>query len=1240
MPFTGKQALDLVDSVLELPAEERSSYLDRTGCEASVRQFVEVLVHSYERSSGLLDQPALIAHAHLLDPSRLEPWVGRQIGAYRLLEELGEGGMGTVYRAARADDQYSKEVALKILKNAFGSSSASGRFKTERQILANLEHPNVARLLDGGNTEEGLPFFVMELIAGRPIDEYCDAHHLPVRERLTLFAAVCGAVQYAHKNQVIHRDLKPANVLVTGEGVPKLLDFGIAKILDTVAFPGPVDLTRQTMRMLTPEYASPEQVRGEPVSASTDVYSLGAMLYLLLTGHRPYQIRNLSPQGIAEAICDTQPPPPSIAVRSSETVAGFDGRSTTITPAAVSSTREAKSEKLSRMLAGDLDTIVLKALCKEPQRRYASVADFAADIQRHLVGVPVLARRDSIAYRAGKFLRRNAVLVSAALFMLAVVGLSAGWVASHRPGSAGFAGAAIAPIRTRPAIAVLGFRNLSNRPQTAWLSTALAEMLNTELAAGEKLRAISGGSVAQMKADLALEDEPGYSADQLQRVHKNLGADFVLVGSYFDLGEESDGAVRLDFRLESSATGETLTASSLTATESRLPELAARLGAAIRTTLGIPEVTAAEASAVRAAIPANSAASRLYAEGVRSLREFDAVAAVQFQEQAIAAEPANGRAYAALAAAWLALGYDDKAVAAARQAFGLSSKLAREDQLNVEALYRQTLHDWKRAAEIYKALFSFFPDNLDYGLRLAEAQVGAGSGNDALQGIEALRGLPAPARDDPRIDLAEATAARTLGDYRRAGTAAAAAIRKGKERGMRSVEARAGIERAIAQGYTGDVSRALTSAQAAEAIYRSTGDRGGLAAALNTRANTYYQAGELSEAKKTFREALEIYRAIGNKRGTAGALDNIANVIGDEGDLAAAQRLSADALAVFREIGDERGAGNTLNNIATDLVLQGDLRGAAATLQNALAIRRKLGDQEGIAVSSDNLGATLLNQGALSEAKKSFEEALEIRRAGGRTSTLGYPLEGLGEVLTASGDLAAAEQDLQQALNLARETGEKHLSAVASNALAELLLQQDQVPEAKILAQSALEIRNSLGEKGNAKESSVSLAEIEIEEGGFAAAAKLAETALAEFQTENLRDDEIVARAVLASALLGMGKPAEADQELNRARAKASGSQHRLARLKLAITEGRVRAALGQLIEARNLLANIIAEAKKYGLRGYEFEARLAAAGIDSPSSIADSRATLKALSRDAAAKNFRLVARKASLAAAGPQAR
>ena len=426
MPFLGKQALDLVDSVLELPAEERSSFLDQTGCDPSVRHFVEGLVLSYERSDGLLDQPALIAHAHLLDASRLEPWLGRHIGSYRLLEELGEGGMGTVYRAARADDQYRKEVALKILKSAFGSSSAAGRFKTERQILANLEHPNVARLLDGGNTEEGLPFFVMELVAGRPIDEYCDSRQLPVRERLSLFVAVCGAVQYAHKNQVIHRDLKPGNVLVTAEGVPKLLDFGIAKILDTVAFPAPVDLTRQTMRMLTPEYASPEQVRGEPVSASSDVYSLGAMLYLLLTGHRPYQIRNLSPQGIAQVICDTQPPLPSIAVRASETVAGFDGGNTTITPAAVSGARDAKALKLSGMLAGDLDTIVLKALNKEPQRRYASVAEFAADIQRHLDGVPVLARRDSIAYRAGKFVRRNAAVVCATVFMLVVAAAELG----------------------------------------------------------------------------------------------------------------------------------------------------------------------------------------------------------------------------------------------------------------------------------------------------------------------------------------------------------------------------------------------------------------------------------------------------------------------------------------------------------------------------------------------------------------------------------------------------------------------------------------------------------------------------------------------------------------------------------------------------------------------------------------------------------------------------------------------
>jgi non-specific serine/threonine protein kinase/serine/threonine-protein kinase len=310
---------------------------------------------------------------------------GRRIGPYRVLGEVGHGGMGAVYRAARDDDQYRKQVAIKLVRG-FTSDFALERFRAERQILANLEHPNIARLIDGGTTEEGWPWFAMELVDGQPLDRYCAANALSTRERLELFRSVCSAVQYAHQRLVVHRDLKPSNILVSAEGVPKLLDFGIAKFLSPDAAAG---ATLTGIPLMTPDYASPEQVKGEPVATASDVYSLGMLLYELLARTPAYRIQTRSPEEIARVVCQTQPQRPSAVA----------------------------PREVARELAGDLDTIALKALRKEPARRYASVQDLSEDIRRHLEGLPVLARRDTLGYRAGKFVRRNKALAVAGVLV-------------------------------------------------------------------------------------------------------------------------------------------------------------------------------------------------------------------------------------------------------------------------------------------------------------------------------------------------------------------------------------------------------------------------------------------------------------------------------------------------------------------------------------------------------------------------------------------------------------------------------------------------------------------------------------------------------------------------------------------------------------------------------------------------------------------------------------------------------
>jgi len=394
----------ILDKAITAEPADRSSLLDRA-CEgdAELRREVESLLSAHDQADTSFLKTAAVGTLAPAKPSR----AGARIGVYQIIREIGRGGMGEVYLAARADGHYTKEVAVKMVRGGFDSRFVLERFLTERQILASLDHPNIARLLDGGSTDDGVPYLVMELIEGTPLDEHCDARRLSVTERLRLFLQVCSAVQYAHQRLVIHRDIKPGNILVTTEGLPKLLDFGIAKILD------PADGGKTTLdRPLTPEYASPEQIRGETITTASDVYSLGVVLYQLLTGRLPYPGKTSTAHELAQAICETDPGRPSSVVLKQRAMRSGDTE-IPATPQEISAARESSPERLRRRLAGDLDDIVLKALRKEPQLRYASVDKFAEDVRRHLEGRPVEASKGSWNYRARKFIVRNKVGVAA-----------------------------------------------------------------------------------------------------------------------------------------------------------------------------------------------------------------------------------------------------------------------------------------------------------------------------------------------------------------------------------------------------------------------------------------------------------------------------------------------------------------------------------------------------------------------------------------------------------------------------------------------------------------------------------------------------------------------------------------------------------------------------------------------------------------------------------------------------------
>jgi serine/threonine protein kinase/tetratricopeptide (TPR) repeat protein len=399
------------------PAQRQAFLTAACGPDNHLRQEVESLIEADESSSRFLEEAAPLEFVPNGEAND-SPAIGRKLGAYQLAQKIGEGGMSTVFLAVRADDEYQTRVAIKIIRVGIETEVNLRRFRTERQILAGLDHPYISRLIDGGTTDEGLPYLVMEYVEGLPIDDFFQRHHLSMPKQVELFRRVCTAVEYAHRNLVVHRDLKPSNILIRSDGMPKLLDFGIAKMLNPELSGGSLTPTRFDTRMMTPEYASPEQLRGEPITTASDTYSLGVVLYELLTGSRPYELKGLTLTEVESVVCRQEPRRPSTVVLEREAADAPPP------PSAVGG-----AHRLARFLSGDLDNILLKALRKEPERRYATVEQFSEDLRRFLVGLPVAARKDTFAYRTTKFIRRNRIGVTfatvVAVLLLSLVGVLA-----------------------------------------------------------------------------------------------------------------------------------------------------------------------------------------------------------------------------------------------------------------------------------------------------------------------------------------------------------------------------------------------------------------------------------------------------------------------------------------------------------------------------------------------------------------------------------------------------------------------------------------------------------------------------------------------------------------------------------------------------------------------------------------------------------------------------------------------
>jgi class 3 adenylate cyclase/tetratricopeptide (TPR) repeat protein len=822
-------------------------------------------------------------------------------------------------------------------------------------------------------------------------------------------------------------------------------------------------------------------------------------------------------------------------------------------------------------------------------------------------------------------------------------------------------------VKPRRSVAVLGFKNVSGRADEAWLSTALSEMLTTELAVGEQLRTVPGESVAQMKTDLALPEEDSFAKETLARIGKNLDSDEVVLGSYVPLG---GGQVRLDFRLQDTASGETLAAISKKGAEAQLDEIVASAGADLREKLGAGTISPMDAAAVKASLPANPETARIYSEGLMKLRVFDALAARELFEKVVAADSRFALGHSELASAWATLGYDANAEQEAKKSFELSANLPREQRLWVEGRYREATHDWAKAIEVYKTLRDFFPDNLDYGLRLAAAQTSASQGKDALVTIEELRKLPAPARDDPRIDLAESGAQQALGNFQRAREAAGLAGSKGEAQGARLLVGHARLSEGDALQRLGRTKEAIARADESSRLFTEAGDRHGVAAALVNIGNFESAAGDTAGAKRVWEQSLSISREIGNQAGIANGLNAVALARWHSGDLAGAKLLFDQSLAIRQKIGDTRRAAQTMNSLAGLLHQKGDLSGAEQMVQDELEVYRRIGDKSSTGAALSNLGLLQQEQGNLPAARATFEEALGLYKEIGETSGAALALNGLanillrqsklsearamyeqslaayndigdkqgilevdgnlGNLLYDMGDLAGARKRYDQSLATAREIGDKSEMAAALSNVANVVETEGDLAGARKNYEEALAMRKAIGEKGEMASSWVSLATLSIEEGHAPAAEQPAREAAEEFRNEKSDVDEAGALAAVARSLLKQGRVPDAESTIRRARILVEKSADIESRVPVLILAARIDAAAGKSAVAEQSLESLLAQATALGNVSLGFDVRLALGEIELKAGKDAGRERLAALEKEATVRGFLLIAREA----------
>ena len=1263
---------DIFLDALDLPPEARPAHLDAHCDDSDMRREVERMLQADSQEDVFLDNPVASLEEALAPlendptppppvspstssdtlplealmtpptPQRSDPMLAPGYllcERFRIIEFLAAGGMGEVYKVE--DLELGGFVAVKILRPDLTEDDVSmERFRREVQLARRVTHASVCRSFDifrhhrsEHELEEdplspsSLTFLSMELLQGETLTHHLlrEGHMLP-SQAAPIIRQIADGLEAAHREGIVHRDLKSSNIfLVPAEGGrlrAVITDFGLARLGSQEDATRRHSVTRSGVTLGTPAYMAPEQIKGETISPATDIYALGVLIYEMVTGRFPFE----GDDSLVTAIrrLHEEPTPPS---------------------------------KYAPDLDPTWEKTILRCLELEPSGRFQS----ANEVARCLAGkvtLPVPTWRNQ--KRKGWI----AAAAVAALFVLAL-GLWQMWPDRSRHDASHDSSVADVSQVSRPTVAVLGFQNLTGRPEAAWLSTALVEMLTMELEASQTLRILSGEHVARMKLELDLPVTSSYAEDTLDTIYRHSGVELVILGTYF--ADRDD--LRLDLRLQDALSGENRLLITEQGLQGELPALINRVGQRVRNQLGLVLTTSVDA--VETAMPRDPEAARLFVEGLAKLSLFDAAGALEDFEAAGRLAPESPRIYASMAQALGSLGRDSEAALVARRAFELSDDLPELMQMRVEGQLRKATGEWVQAAEIYATLHGRHPDDVDAGLQLARIQTAAGRGQDALVTLESLQSLPEPHRLDGRIALEEAIAAESLADYRHSLTASQRAIELGETQGARWITARAQFRAAQSLWRLGRLDEAETTVRQAADSLGELQDRAGQADAYNLLGNIHENRGQLDDAKTHYETALDAHRALGSRAGETKVLNNLAYLMSRLGDESASETLYEEALALARSIdrksdvarslhnlallrhrqrraeeaedlfrqalemardtGDRGIQATALNNLGTLERRRGDLDGALETYRDALALARQLGDPRGLASALNNLGNLQRQRGELQAARDLLEESRQLCEHLGDTRNLGRRLLNLSHIYRRWGDLAQAEAHWQEARRIVAEAEDPAPPTALYAARAHLLLARGDYEGAREQQQQAIDALRQMGRETQAKVRSIDLAAIELAAGRAETAEALLRASADVSEEPTNASDSLQLYALLAQSLLAQDRIDEAASALSAMQPlrRQGGAFESLQFFDL--VQGQVAVHRGHLDDARLSLENVLQRTQEAEYRPLSWQAELALADIHhrrGESALA--RQLLQQISQDATARGFLHWARQA----------